>query len=1362
MHIKKVRKIILSLLLFLPSLFVFAKSNLDIPSSLAPWQGWVLHGVEEELCPVSYNNAEQHWCVWPSKLSLTLEPTHGKFTLEAAHYNKGWVPLPGDDEVWPEKVKVNNKPNPVGLFQGRPAVYLEPGDYHIEGEWHFDKLPDNLTIPPTTGIVSLILEGKEIAQPDRDKIGKIWLRKPIQAQTEAEAFSFKVFKLIEDEIPLIENTLLRLTVSGQPREVSIGPVLDANTLPMAVRSPLPGKLEENGMLRLQIKPGTWDIMIQSRNVKRQDILSVSKHQSPWPNEEVWSVKMNPSLRLIDIEGAPSLDPQQTQMPPEWKNYPAFLLQEGKQLKLVEKRRGIETHQIEQLNLQRNMWLDFSGKMLTIKDNLTGNVQNHWRLQVDKNTHLGRVNIDGQDKLITKLSPQDPDGVEIRQGQLNLTAVSQVSKGVKLSAVGWDFDVQSLSTLLYLPPGWKLLGARGVDKVTDAWLEDWSLLDLFLVFVIAASVMKLCGKKWACIALVTLALIYHEKGAPLYSWLNIIASIALLNVIPDGTFKKWMRRYYYLSFVVLIVVSLPFLIKQVREAIYPQLSVTYTYPPLMAQAGGRLEQEVSNAAMGPKSRALLAVPARKMGAVLAQASPVAHAPVIPLEDYDPNAKVQSGPGVPDWQWEPHQLNWNGPVLKDQILSLWILPASLVSILKLLQVALVLLLIYGLSSFRTKPEKEPNSSALTQSRVSSFSWLWFLPFLALLSGTPHSLFAQDSFPNDKLLDDLRERLLEPPGCLPDCAEISRMQIDIKLNQLTVRMMAQAVTDTAIPLPSTLAQWMPQTVLVDGQAQSNLLFSENQQLMLKLSQGVHEVILTGPIGLQDKFEISVPLVPKTVEATTEGWNVEGIFRQKLQGQNVYFSRLKPMDQKNQLLRFEPGRIPSFVRLQRTLRLGLDWEMVSEVTRLSPNQGAINLTIPLLPDEAILSDKVEVKDGNAFIVLNGDEQRTLWKSKLKIVPQLNLTALATPNVKEVWQLEAVSQWHCDFHGIPVIHQQDPQGKWLPTWEPWPNEKVSIDITRPEGVAGATLTIENSRLQVSPGKRATENTLRYTMRANLGGTHSVEIPSTAEIKEILINGERQPLSAEQGKITLPVNPGMQDVEISWRAKDALRTFFKTPRVKLNEKNTNSIIDLQISKDRWILGLGGPLFGPAVLFWGMLVVVALLSFGLGKSKLTPLNVIQWFLLATGLLVASPWAVVCAVAWFVALDQRKHLIPSVDLYTFRFIQVGCILLTIVFAVSLFTSISHGLLGVPNMQLGAPSTSLIESHFDLPSVYQLQWYQDTNSDLLPRAWVFSLPLLVYRLLMLVWALWLALSLLKWMRWGWDCFASQGLWQQSNPIK
>ena len=47
-------------------------------------------------------------------------------------------------------------------------------------------------------------------------------------------------------------------------------------------------------------------------------------------------------------------------------------------------------------------------------------------------------------------------------------------------------------------------------------------------------------------------------------------------------------------------------------------------------------------------------------------------------------------------------------------------------------------------------------------------------------------------------------------------------------------------------------------------------------------------------------------------------------------------------------------------------------------------------------------------------------------------------------------------------------------------------------------------------------------------------------------------------------------------------------------------------------------------------------------------------------------------------------------------------------------------------------------------------------LATAWVLSVPLLVYRLLMLLWSLWLAFALLRWLKWGWQAYSTHGLWR------
>ena len=50
---------------------------------------------------------------------------------------------------------------------------------------------------------------------------------------------------------------------------------------------------------------------------------------PWKEgEEVWVFEAAPTLRVVTVEGLPSVDPQQTTLPDDWKRLPAYLLAPG--------------------------------------------------------------------------------------------------------------------------------------------------------------------------------------------------------------------------------------------------------------------------------------------------------------------------------------------------------------------------------------------------------------------------------------------------------------------------------------------------------------------------------------------------------------------------------------------------------------------------------------------------------------------------------------------------------------------------------------------------------------------------------------------------------------------------------------------------------------------------------------------------------------------------------------------------------------------------------------------------------------------------------------------------------------------------
>lgn len=1341
----------------------------SIPEVLTPWKGWVLKGHEEQLCPFPYNNQEQHFCVWPTDLKLSVGSQKAPFVLKVVNYMEAWVTLPGDNEYWPQDIKVNQKVFPVSTHQGLPAVLLPTGEYTIEGVLNWERVPDFIQIPVNVGTVNLTINDKVIDQPDRDKTGKIWLSRQNQSHVEhkeQDSITLQVYRLFKDDVPLEQTIVLRLRVAGVAREEIIGPVLLTHSVPLSINSPLPSRLEDSGLLRLQVKPGVWEITIKSRFLGKQDKIDFQGHAAPWPQNEIWSFAQQNALRLVDIQGAQSIDPQQTDMPMAWREYPAYLLEKDKSLTFKEMRRGQEARRAEQLNLQRRMWLDFSGKGYTLEDMMTGTVEQHWRLSQLRPYQLGRVSIDGQDKLITQVGDGAP-GVEIRQGTLNLTAVSRINEvPSKLPAVGWDVDVQSLSTQLHLPPGWMLLGAWGVDTANEAWIQQWTLLDFFLVLIIAAAVLRLLGWRWGLVALLMITLTYQERSAPVYSWLNLIAALALVVVLPDTSkAKRWILYYFRLSFIYLLILAVPFMAMQIRNALYPQLTLPNGYP--MAIQEGVVMSKVAGAPQAAMEAMNVPLGRQKMfedrGVVAggANAQDSVAKEEKRLDDYDPNAKLQTGPSVPIWYWNQFNLTWNGPVQMDQTLKLWLLSARVTSMLKVLQVLLMFALIYGLFKASVAQARNITPPENRKAPQVTLIALFMLGTLSLSVLTPDVKAAE--IPDETLLTQLRERLLEPPTCLPECAEINRMQVEANANTLVLRIKANVTSAVALPIPSTLDKWVPRSVLVNNVLAKNLQYDSNQQLWLNLPTGVHDVVMEGLIGDQDKFEIGIPLKPKDISQSANGWTIEGINRHQLQGNHLYFNRVKQADEatKTPNANLQASRIPPFVILTKTLKLGLDWEVVNQLQRVAPTQGAIDISIPLLAGESVLSDKVQIKEGKAWVTLGTQENQVVWRSKLSPSKTIKLVAVNDPSLKQIWQVDAISQWHVAFEGIPMIHQSNQANRYMPRFEPWNGETVTIEVTRPLPVPGNTVTIDDSRLAVAPGKRMSHGSLGFTARASEGGAHIFRIPASAVLQDVLVNGLSQPINMKQGEITVPLNPGSQRIEVQWQEPHPISLFYCTPAIDLAMPSSNGVIDLSISKDRWILLLGGPVVGPAVLFWGLLVVILAGAIALGRSNLTPLRSWQWFLLALGLTLATPIAIIIVVAWFVAMNKRREISATLSIAAFQWIQVGLVLLTLIFIVSLFTSISDGLLGSPRMQLAGPVINIVQSLFNDPQMYQLQWYQDISKDNLAQAWVISLPMYVYRILMLLWALWLAFSLVKWLRWGWESFATQGYWKENVKI-
>jgi hypothetical protein len=261
-------------------------------------------------------------------------------------------------------------------------------------------------------------------------------------------------------------------------------------------------------------------------------------------------------------------------------------------------------------------------------------------------------------------------------------------------------------------------------------------------------------------------------------------------------------------------------------------------------------------------------------------------------------------------------------------------------------------------------------------------------------------------------------------------------------------------------------------------------------------------------------------------------------------------------------------------------------------------------------------------------------------------------------------------------------------------------------------------------------------------------LPTGAELTGLSVDGEPRPLALQGRTLELPLVPGSQRIDVDWRTPEGLNNRFRPASLDLGTPGVNAETEVRLPRDRWILWTAGPGIGPAVLFWGLLIVLALFAAVLARSHLTPLRFADWLLLGVGLSQAGVWVGALVVLWLFALGARRGLDPSTPRWRFNLTQIGLALLSIAALSALLVAVQQGLLGSPAMQIAGNGSSATD----------LNWYLDRHGPEIAPVTVVSAPIWVYRALMLAWALWLAWRLLGWLRWGWQGFAEPTLWRAS----
>ncbi|MEJ2689542.1 MAG: hypothetical protein P8130_06245 [Deltaproteobacteria bacterium] len=1330
-----------------------AETDLKLPGALKDWQQWVLHGEEELLyCVPQFDASDKRDCIWPDELNINVSKNKGTFNYSVTLNKKSWVQVPGDENSWPLGVTINGKEALVIVFHGQPAILLDRGFYRIAGKFLWVSRPDRIKIPSAAVFVSAVIDGEARKNVSIDDSSVLWLAKGKETGETKKIenrVELQVFRLIDDQIPARIQMQIDLQISGSRREINLGPVIAEQFIPVSLTSTLPAKIEANNLI-IKARPGRHTVNLTMRMRTKLDKISFAFPPPPWPSEEIWSIRSQPSLRLIKITGAPQIDPAQTTMPKNWQGLPAYVLHSDQKLNFETVRRGEEQALPDKLKIDREFGLRYDGNSITARDTISGEKNSDWRIEVADGSELAMVSLNGENQQITKRKGAATPGFEVRKGAVEAVTESHFLAENPIKATGWKIDPQRLAITLNIPPGYQLLTATGAENISGSWLQKWDLLKIFFLLITTLSAFKLFGIPAALVNFTVIGLTIHDPSAPsVWLWLFLYAVYALERIVPQNAkLSKYLARIHFATLILVIIISIPYIINEVRTGIYPQLKgpaqgydLSRQQPAKLKMAGNVAEPEKKEA--GKVAGLISSAPQSMLSDEVDKTREYAYREKENLQ-YDPKALVNVGTGFPTWNFARAYLSWSGPVSQQQSIRLiFIGPAEnlILAFVKTIALLLLLFLISGVKKIDLEPLRKYGLASTA------------LLVGVLFFGIPRTNAAE--IPPDHLLKELKQRLLEPERCFESrCAELQELTLNETEDQsLRFVLRATAAAEVAVPLPAYPAQWIPHQIslLTGGTPRKFMAFRDGTRIWLSLPKGASKISFAIQPGQLSTIQVNMPLPPHLVVNNLKTWSVDGIDKNGIPGETMVLRRQGKEGGEEKDETFAAGIFPHFAIVEREINFGLEWIATTTVQRVAPAKAGFSLTIPLLKGESVTTEGLTVKNGEITVNFDQATQMVSWSSSIEKQPALKLVHPRTEAYTEIWSVDPSAIWHIEYQGLDPIHNKR-NGTWLPTWHPYPGESVSLTITKPEGVPGQLIAIDTSKLVVKPGKRITDFKLDFPLRSHQGGQHAIKLPQGISLQSVLINDQSYPSQLKDGQLVLPVKPGDQRVAIEWRdEKTVIGTKYTVPKIDLGVPSVNANINLQVGRDRWPLLTFGPRSGPAVLYWSMLLVFAGIAFLLGRMAPVPLSALSWFLLAIGLSQTSIVGAAIVVGWLILLGFRSRY-TWYDSKFFNVVQGLIIFLTVVSFFTLVFSISQGLLGSPDMLVSGNGSS----------TYNLRWYQDFTAGPLPQPSLISVPMFVYRFLMLAWSTWISFTLLRLVKWGWGCFSKDRVWNKGRMWK
>jgi hypothetical protein len=707
------------------------------------------------------------------------------------------------------------------------------------------------------------------------------------------------------------------------------------------------------------------------------------------------------------------------------------------------------------------------------------------------------------------------------------------------------------------------------------------------------------------------------------------------------------------------------------------------------------------------------------------------------------KVQTGVGFPEWSGVDNiRISMRGNINSTDTLGIYLITPFMNLIIALVQLALSFVILYFLSDMK-RPAQTPDAPKGKKGNAFKVAIAVFLMAFIVCTGA-----RADGYPTKEMLGELRAKLtrVEAPACLPNCVAIPEGTLSNIDNNLQLSMLVYASEDVVMPLPVLRADGSGyvkiKNIRLNGKEAAGLVKSDDV-IHMSVKKGINTVSVQSELDENaDRFSISpgirINLMKSDLKDLAVNESASG-------AQTFQINRTKKKETRGQNMpaTSKIDIIPYF-QVERELDISTIWQVSTTVRRTNQFQESASIDVPLLNGEKVITSEGELLKDSVRLSFAPGESEKSFSSLLPVEQNISLKApVNISNYKEVWSLNVDSVWSFATKGINPAVNMDGETLFLPS----SGQKLTIEVTRPKSVEGNIITIDRVDYTLTPGRSVMTATIGLSLRASEAGGHSINIPKSAEIKDLRVNREIYPIVTKNDTLNIPVFQGTTSIQFTADIKQEMSSIFKFPAFDLNAPAVNIYETAQISPKNWVLFTSGPVKGPAVLFWSQIPVWILLAFILSRAKNMPIAFWQWLVLLIGLSQTNLRYSIIIVTWFVVLALRDKF--SEKLKFKKLIQLFIPVLTLIFVFALFKGVHNGLLGIWDMKItGNGSTSYATG-------VTLKWFQDAISGALPQPLIISVPVWIYRTLMVLWSAWLAFSFVKWIKWAAKSYAKDGMW-------